>query len=350
MNNIKVLVVDDSALMRKIISDMINEESDMEVIDTAKNGRDLLKKINEIKPDVITLDIEMPQMDGITTLKQLKRKKIDIPVIVLSSISKRGTQLTMDCLEAGAFDFISKPSGEISIDIEKVKDELIEKIRAAYNKNIKDLKKYKKVSSIRINTNNIKNKINAVVIAASTGGPKALYTVITALPEKIGVPIFIVQHMPAGFTKTFAERLDLNSDIKVVEAEDQEKIEKDIVYIAPGDFHMEVGKDGKIHLNKEPQIYGVRPAADKLFISASSVYGANLLSVVLTGMGRDGSQGTVEVKKNGGITISEDESTCTIYGMPKEAYKTGMIDMVLPITDIPIQIVKIISKFGGSNG
>lgn len=353
MGKIKVLTVDDSALMRKIISDMINEETDMEVIGTARNGEDLLDKLSKGMPDIITLDVEMPKMDGITALRELKKRNINIPVIVLSSISKTGTQLTMDCLQAGAFDFLPKPSGTISLDINKVKVELIEKIRAAYGRTSNQSKSSAKTASIEpkkmdynINKRITSEKIDAVVIGASTGGPKALYSVITVLPENIGVPVFVVQHMPVGFTKAFAERLNSNSKIKVIEASDGMTVERDTVYIAPGGFHMEVGKDKKIHLNTEPTMWGVRPAVDKLFISASKVYGANIVSAVLTGMGKDGAQGTVEIKKNGGVTISEDRSTCTIYGMPKAAYETGMVDIVLPVNEIANEITRVVSGKG----
>lgn len=348
MKKIKVLVVDDSALMRKIISDMINAEDDMEVVDIARNGQDLLDKVEKYKPHVVTLDVEMPVMDGITALREMKKRLLNIPVIMLSSVSKTGTALTMECLESGAFDFISKPSGAISLDINKVKDELVEKIRLAFEKgnsgkiNSENLtiRSYEKVQSIR---KNLSGKIEAVVIGASTGGPKALYSVITALPEKLGVPVFIVQHMPVGFTKAFADRLNSNSKIRVVEAADGDLIENDLVYIAPGGYHMEVHGDRKIHLNTEPSMWGVRPAVDKLFFSASKIYGAHLLSVVLTGMGKDGAQGTAEVKNNGGITISEDKSTCTIYGMPKAAFETGKVDSVLPLDEVAGQIIKVVS-------
>lgn len=341
MKKIKVIVVDDSALMRKIVSDIINSNSDMEVINTSRNGEDLLNKINIQKPDVITLDVEMPKMDGITTLEKIKEENYNIPVIMLSSISKRGTVLTMECLEKGAFDFIPKPSGVISLDIEKVGEELITKIKLAHSKNIHidrsvALKKEYKPKYLPKKN----KKINAVVIGASTGGPKALYKVITELPPDIGVPVFIVQHMPVGFTKAFAERLNSNSRIKVVEAKEGENIEKNVVYIAPGGFHMEVGVDKKIHLNTEPPIWGVRPAVDKLFISVAKVYGEHVLGIVLTGMGKDGAQGIVAVKDSGGITISEDKSTCTIYGMPRAAYETGKVDEVLPIGEIASAIVK----------
>jgi two-component system chemotaxis response regulator CheB len=337
--------------MRKIISDMINSEDELTVLDTAKNGEDLLSKLEKMQPDVITLDVEMPKMDGIQTLKEIKNKSINIPIIMLSSISQRGTQLTMECLELGAFDFIPKPSGTISLDISKVKEDLVEKIKLANQRNsrgrVKRVEEPPKIAFVTQNklTDTLKRtntKIEAVVIGASTGGPKALYSVITAFPEKLGVPVLVVQHMPAGFTKAFAERLNSNSDIKVVEAVDGQVIEADVVYIAPGGYHMEVGLDKKIHLNSEPSIWGVRPAVDKLFISAAKVYGGRLLSAVLTGMGKDGAQGTVEVKRTGGVTFSEDASTCTIYGMPKAAFETGMVDEVLPLNDIAINIQKLL--------
>ncbi|OFI06520.1 chemotaxis response regulator protein-glutamate methylesterase [Clostridium acetireducens DSM 10703] len=354
MHKIKVLVVDDSALMRKIISDMINSQEDMEVITTAKNGEDFLNKLNKYKPNVITLDVEMPKMDGITALKELKKKYIQIPVIVLSSVSSKGPKMTMECLANGAFDFLAKPSGAISLDINKVQEDLVSKIRLASLKDKNNLQEIKK-STIKekdltkekdlkreIKSSNYKKTIEAVVIGASTGGPKALYKVITSLPKKFNVPVFVVQHMPAGFTKAFAERLDANSPIKVVEAKSGDLIVKDVVYIAPGGYHMEVGKDKRIHLNEDPPVWGVRPAVDKLFISASEVYGSNLLSVVLTGMGKDGADGTVKVKQAGGITLSEDESTCTIYGMPKAAFETGKVDRVFPINEIAEEIIKAV--------
>lgn len=358
--------MDDSALMRKIVSDMINAEAEMEVIDTAKNGEDLLTKIASKMPDVITMDIEMPKMDGIKALKELKKLNINVPVIMLSSVSKTGTELTMDCLEQGAFDFIAKPSGAISLDINKVRDELVQKIKLAFMQceGENSLMPEKSIKSSRINKDRSStiglNEVNtsvgttfrsriatthyveAVVIGASTGGPKALYKVITALPEDIGVPVLVVQHMPMGFTKAFAERLNLNSKLKVVEAAEGDTVSKNVVYIAPGGYHMEIGRDKRIHLNTEPSIWGVRPAVDKLFISAIEVYGAKLLSVILTGMGRDGAQGTAAIKDNGGFTIAEHQSTCIIYGMPKAAFETGKVDEVVPLDNVAEEITKVV--------
>lgn len=346
MENIKVVVVDDSALMRKLISDMLNGEKDIEVVKTAFNGKDLLSKLKDIKPDVITLDIEMPVMGGIETLKEMRKQNINIPVIVLSSITQKGAQLTMDCLQFGAFDFVEKPTGGTSFELLKIKDMLTQRVRAAkYIEKTNGIEKIKVHSNVARNLNitNRTTKINAVVIGASTGGPKALYKVITKLPKYIGVPVFVVQHMPIGFTKAFADRLDDNSEIKVKEAEDGEIYRTDVVYIAQGGSHMEVDASGRIKFNKDPAIWGVRPAVDKLFISASKVFGSNIVSVVLTGMGKDGANGTEVIKDNGGITISEAESTCVIYGMPKAAYETGKVDIVAEIDDISNEIINVIN-------
>lgn len=334
LNKVKVVVVDDSALMRKIIADMINEEIDMEVIDVCRNGKDLIDRLDRLNPDVITLDVEMPIMDGVSALKNMKKMGKNIPVIMLSSLTYKGAVTTIECLEAGAFDFIGKPSGSISLDINKVKDELVTKIRMAASR------KAPSKTIPQVQRKEVSNKTEAVVIGASTGGPKALTTVISALPKKLGFPILIVQHMPVGFTKAFANRLNNTCDIKVVEAEQGQIIENDTVYIAPGGYHMEVSRDKKINLTLEPAIWGVRPAVDKLFISAAKVYNKNLVSIVLTGMGKDGADGSIKVKESGGFTVAEHESTCTIYGMPKSAIETGIIDEILPLGQVPSKIIK----------
>ncbi|MGK0465773.1 MAG: two-component system chemotaxis response regulator CheB [Clostridium sp.] len=349
LRKIKVIVVDDSALMRKIITDMINAGTEMVVIDTARNGEELLTKITLNKPDVITLDIEMPKMNGIETLVQLRKKNADIPVIMLSSISKIGTELTMECLQLGAFDFIPKPSGPISLDINKVQDELVQIIKLAFTQSqVGSKTTVKKNIEPNINTSKraLGGNVEVVVIGASTGGPKALYKVITALPDNLGVPVLVVQHMPTGFTKAFADRLNLNSKLKVVEASDCDSIEKNVVYIAPGGFHMEVGIDKRIHLNLKPSLWGVRPCVDKLFLSATKVYRSKILSVILTGMGRDGAEGTVAIKNNGGTTIAEHKYTCIIYGMPKAAFETGKVDEIVLLPDIAERINKIVSRRG----
>lgn len=373
---ISVMVADDSALMRRMISDMINMESDMEVIEIARNGEDLLEKLKTLEPDVITLDVEMPKMSGIEALKKIVEMKLPSKVIMLSSLTKDGADTTMECLELGAIDFVPKPSGSISLDINAVKEILISKIKSAsksrnmmsrsINKRTSinstiDSKAKEAISTLKskdvtanhdekmplANRNSISKKIvssgkiSAVVIGASTGGPKALYEVITKLPGNLNVPVLVVQHMPEGFTKAFADRLNRFSNLSVVEASEGMNVEKGVVYIAPGGKHMTV-IDKKIRLNLEPSIWGVRPAVDKLFVSAVKEYRNNLLGVILTGMGRDGADGIVAIKQAGGYTISEDESTCVIYGMPRAAFETNMVDEVIPLYDVSKRISNIV--------
>lgn len=378
MEKVRVIVVDDSAFMRKAISDMIESCADFEVIAKFRDGRELVEKVDKFNPDLITLDVHMRDLDGLATLKELKKMGKNYPIIMLSSATTEGSELTLECLDNGAITFITKPSGSISLDIDKVKERLIDEIKGItsnirVNKsNIhmrqitsnKESEIENKIKDRRVNAqlsqrkeiNNsekpspmINNKvipknkkIDAVVIGASTGGPKALQQVLTKLPANLNVPVFVVQHMPEGFTKVFAERLNKVCNLNVTEAEDGISINRNTIYIAKGGSHMIIDSSIRVSLNKEPSIWGVRPAVDKLFESASKVYGGNLLSVVLTGMGKDGAEGSKRIKDCGGITISEDKSTCTIYGMPKAAYETGKIDLVLPLDQICNKITEIV--------
>ncbi|RQN12330.1 chemotaxis response regulator protein-glutamate methylesterase [Clostridium butyricum] len=378
MEKVRVIVVDDSAFMRKAISDMIESCADFEVIAKFRDGRELVEKVDKFNPDLITLDVHMRDLDGLATLKELKKMGKNYPIIMLSSATTEGSELTLECLDNGAITFITKPSGSISLDIDKVKERLIDEIKGItsnirVNKSNIHMRKItsnkeseieNKIKDRRVNAqlsqrkeiNNsekpspmINNKvipknkkIDAVVIGASTGGPKALQQVLTKLPANLNVPVFVVQHMPEGFTKVFAERLNKVCNLNVTEAEDGMSINRNTIYIAKGGSHMIIDSSIRVSLNKEPSIWGVRPAVDKLFESASKVYGGNLLSVVLTGMGKDGAEGSKRIKDCGGITISEDKSTCTIYGMPKAAYETGKIDLVLPLDQICNKITEIV--------
>lgn len=366
MEKIKIVVVDDSAFMRKAISDMIEEESSFEVIAKFKDGRELIEKVDKYNPDIITLDVHMKDLDGLATLKELKRTGKNYPVIMISSATTEGSELTLECLDNGAISFVTKPSGSISLDIIKIQRNLVEQIKSIIsdgkfrkrsNSIDGDADKKPQYDSVANNFNYIKDpprkventisipknkRIEAVVIGASTGGPKALQEVLTKFPGNLGVPIFVVQHMPEGFTKVFSERLNKICEMNVVEAAEGMRINSNTIYIAKGGKHMTVGTDNLIHLNEEPQIWGVRPAVDKLFNSAINVYKGNLVSAILTGMGRDGADGTKNIKDNGGITISEDKSTCTIYGMPKAAFETGKVDFVIPLDRIANNIINII--------
>jgi two-component system chemotaxis response regulator CheB len=323
---------------------MINSQADMEVIDTARDGEDAINKVNSLEPDVVTLDVEMPKKNGLEVLRIIK-KTTPCEVIMLSSLTSEGSSITIEALQVGAFDFIQKPSGSISLDIGKVKDELIEKIRYAKahikKNNIKSNRTIVSYKQIQPRISN--GKIEAVVLGASTGGPRALYDVVTKLPGDINTPVFIVQHMPAGFTKAFAERLDKNSKLKVVEAKDGDIIQENVVYVAPGGYHMLVD-NRKIKLDLSPSIHGVRPAVDKLFISAAEIYRGNLLGCVFTGMGKDGADGVKAIKAMGGYIIAQDEATSAVYGMPRAAFETGCVDIVLPDYKITDEIIRVVKR------
>lgn len=344
LDKIKVLVVDDSAFMRKVISDIINRQPDMQVVNTAKDGDDAIDKAKFHNPDVITLDVEMPRKNGLEALKMIK-KVSQSEVIMLSSLTSEGSSITIEALREGAFDFIQKPSGSISLDIAKIAGDLVEKVRYAREHRKKVLAPRPAPKPV-LNTpapfaaRTFKKKVDVILIGASTGGPRVVFDIITKIPANINAPVLVVQHMPAGFTKAFAERINKSSNIPVVEAKDGDKIISNKVYIAPGGFHMLVG-NGIITLDTSPQIHGVRPAVDKLFISASTYFKEGMVACICTGMGKDGAAGVREVKSKGGYIITQDEATSTVYGMPKAAYETGCVDIVLPDNRIANEIIRV---------
>lgn len=330
---IKLLVVDDSAFMRRIIVDLVDELEGIEVVGIARNGLDALEVIPKLRPDIITLDVEMPKLNGIETLKEIK-KLYDIPVIMLSSLT--GMDITIEALQIGAIDFIEKPT-DLHADLNDLKIELNNKIKSSLKKG--------PVSSLIKNfvpeCKTTNNRISAVVIGASTGGPKALVSLISKIPKDLNIPIFIVQHMPKGFTTSFAARLDKESKVNVVEAVDGMKIENGRVYLAPGDFHMTL-KNGKISLNTGEKLHGVRPAVDYLFNSAAETYGDGLLAIILTGMGKDGANGMQTVKSHCGYNIAQNEESCVVYGMPASAVAKGVVNEILSLDDISINMNKMI--------
>ncbi|WP_051912681.1 protein-glutamate methylesterase/protein-glutamine glutaminase [Carnobacterium funditum] len=332
---IKVLVVDDSPFMRKIITEMISEVTGLTVVGTARNGRDALKSIPLLKPDIVTLDIEMPGLNGLETLKIIKQEYA-IPVVMMSSHS--GEAITIEALELGAMDFIEKPV-DLKNQAEEFKKEIEKKIKPLVE--IKEVSPSKKqIEKVPVRQEwqkEVPKQIKAIVIGASTGGPKALLQVIQHLPENLAIPIFIVQHMPKGFTLSFAERLNMKSSVTVVEAKEGMTIENGTVYLAPGDYHMTI-KQNKIALDRSPKILGVRPAVDYLFQSAASVYESSLVGVILTGMGHDGSVGMSEIKKQGGFTLAQDRETAVVYGMPGNAIKKGVVDEVASLTELSDRI------------
>lgn len=352
MNTIKVLVVDDSAFMRRLITSILSEDERIEVVGTARNGEDCLEKIKQLKPDVVTLDVEMPIMTGLEAL-QIIMKEMPLPVIMLSSTTKEGAENTLLAFQYGAYDFIPKPSGSNFLDLYKVKEELIQKIIEAKLVNISRLKttlpqhgvKEVEDSSPLIQ---VKQKNKIVMIGTSTGGPRALQQVIPKLPKNFNAPVLIVQHMPPGFTKSLAERLNTISRIRVKEAENGEILQKGTAYIAPGGYHLKIRKVGKslaAQVDQSPIVRGHRPSVDVLLQSASQLVDYEKIIAILTGMGSDGSIGLAQLKRTGNVfAIAESEETAVINGMPKAAISTGCIDEVVALPQIAERILNYVQR------
>jgi len=345
MRYIKVLVVDDSAFMCKIISDMINSSPDMRVVDTAKNGLEAIEKVNLLKPDVITLDIEMPVLDGLSALEKIMKQN-PLPVIMLSSLTRFGTSATIKALDLGAIDFITKPTNLFRIKPDILKDELINKIRIASEAKVKPYTS--SISKLPLHTYK-KEKYSEikkiVAIGTSTGGPRALQTLISKIPRDIDAAFVIVQHMPPGFTKSLAERLNSISHIMVKEAEKDDILLPGHAYIAPGDYHMKLLKNGnefKILLTHDPPVMGHRPSVDVLMNSIADTNFNNIIGVILTGMGSDGTKGLINIKKNNGYILAQDEKSCVVFGMPKSAINSGIVDKILPIDEISNEIIRAV--------
>lgn len=356
MYMIRVLVVDDSIFMRNIIADMISENKNIEIVGRAKNGQEAVEMNLQLKPDVITMDVEMPIMNGLEALKKIMADR-PAKVIMVSSLTTEGAKETIEALNSGAYDFVSKPSGQISLDIRKVKEELTQKILSSVDANIKILKENSIESGIDKNKIKLKKfikeqefklsseKERVVAIGISTGGPKALQTIIPMLPEDIDAAIIIVQHMPPKFTKSLADRLDVLSNVKVKEAEDGDIIKKGVVFIAPGDYHMIVSDERgvkQIKLNQNPPCTGHRPSANIMFDSVADVYGKNAIGVIMTGMGGDGAEKLKKIRDLGGRTIGQDKDSCVVYGMPRVAAEMGAVEFVEELEKIPEKILELL--------
>ena len=352
-----VLVVDDSAFMRKIITDMISASQAFRVVGTARNGLDALKQIHALEPDIVTLDIEMPELDGIQTLGYIM-SETPRPVVMLSAAAQGGgNDLTIRALELGAVDFVRKPSGPISLDLPSVRERLLEALGAATEVNLGGvgmLARPRLAPDAAQHSSGRFPRFGAasgappfiVAIAASTGGPRALAEVLPALPRDLDAAVVVVQHMPKGFTRSLAERLDLMSGIKVVEASAGEPLRRGRAYLAPGGLHMTVElQDGVPHvgLDASPVVWGVRPAADPLFRSVARTFGPNAVAAVLTGMGRDGAEGLRVIREAGGGAVVQDRATSTIYGMPQVALQVAGADRVAPLGEVASAIVDLIT-------
>lgn len=346
---IKILIVDDSAFMRKLLSDLFSSESDFMIIGTARNGKEAIDKVAQLKPDVVTMDVEMPILNGIQALEIIMRET-PTPVLMLSSLTSAGAKATLTALELGAVDFVAKTSGVIS-SITGIGNEILAKGRAASKANVSQLSKIKVTlpSMINISYPNFitSSEERILAIGTSTGGPRALQEIITRLPGNLPCGIVIVQHMPPGFTKSLAERLNSLSALTVKEAEHNEVIRPGFVFIAPGDYHMTIERDGNkkvVKLNQNPPIGGHRPAVDPMMESVAKAYGERTVGVILTGMGHDGAKGIQAIKQQRGYTIAEDQSTAVVFGMPKSAIELGVVDKIAPLSAIASEIVKVIVK------
>ena len=381
---IRVLIADDSAFMRKVLADLFKGQSDFEVVGTAVNGQDTIEKVKRFQPDVLTLDVVMPVMDGLEALAIIM-EQCPLPVVMISSATQKGTNETIRALALGAVDFVSKAGGAIS-KIDTIKDEILAKCRMAAKTHAKkNLAAAKPVSyspkpttatepttrrievkrrtgyvlgqkpvlnRIPSQTAPVKKVLPAtgkkiVAIGTSTGGPQALQAVITRLPGNLPCGVVVVQHMPAGFTKSLAERLNSISEIGVKEAENDEIIRPGQVYIAPGNFHLRIapvpGGERKIVLSQEPPVGNHRPAVNVMFDSAAQ-FGRDLVSVIMTGMGADGCEGMKKIKASGGYSIAQDEGSCVVYGMPKAVVDAGLADEIRPLNKIAEAIVEAVRR------
>ena len=352
---ISVLIVDDSAFMRKSLSIMLESDPSITVISTAKNGQEGYDLAKKLRPDIITLDIEMPVMDGLTALKKIMS---DCPtsVLMVSSLTTEGAKDTIKALELGAIDFIPKELSYVSVNISKIKDDLVQKVKEiARQKSLKE--RFKRLKSLNSNfTSDKKSTViqkdlpvkvfKAIALGISTGGPLTLQKILPLLSEKINIPILIVQHMPPKFTKSLAERLNSLCKLEVKEAENEESLKPGVIYIAPGGFHMKLEKVGlhdiQINIATEPADSLHRPSVDVMMNSVIDIFGKYTLGIIMTGMGKDGFEAVKKLKGIGGYCIAQNEETCVVYGMPKTIVDADLADLVLPADKIPETINRII--------
>jgi two-component system, chemotaxis family, protein-glutamate methylesterase/glutaminase len=360
---IRALIVDDSALIRKLLSDILSKDPNIRVIGTAVNGKDGLEKIFKLRPDVILLDNVMPVLDGLKTLARIM-KEYPSPVVIVSALGERAEEITFTAFEYGAVDVIQKPEGILSQSMPEMAEEICRKIRAAAKANLENLECMRDQESEKpkINDENgekiVKSRPrkelasvrNVLAIGASTGGPRALEKLISLFPADIPAAVLVVQHMPPGFTASLCRRLNSKTALRVKEAHEGDMVEEGTVLVAPGDYHMEIvqktvsgQKKEIVHLSCGPKELGSRPSVNALFRSIAPIYGSRVISLVLTGMNCDGADGAEEVKKMGGKVIAEAESSCVVYGMPKEIVKRRLADFVLPLDKMAEEIMKILS-------
>jgi len=351
-DQIKVMVVDDSAVTRWMIQSILESEPDIKISGTANNGLQALERIETIKPDIVVLDVEMPEMDGIAALKQIRRRHPGLPVLMFSTLTKKSAATTLEALALGAADYVTKPfrEGGREAAMDAVRTQLVPKIRAlVHPESIKfDFPSPATVEPTapivhRPPTKSL--RIDAVIIGASTGGPNALADVIPHIPETVTVPILIVQHMPPVFTQMLADRLDARSPLRVIESSPSMRVTAGTIYVAQGGVHMVVRRAGPtvlIDADDGPPEHSVKPSVDVLLRSAVEVWGGNILSVILTGMGEDGLSGCKEVVSAGGMVIAQDSATSLVWGMPGAVAKAGLATEVVPLSEVPGLVTRMV--------
>ena len=352
MPKIRVLIVDDSVVIRRLLSNELSKDPDIEIVGTAATGKIALSKVEQTPPDVVTMDIEMPEMDGLTAVTEIRKTHPRLPIIMFSTLSQRAAKETLEALARGANDYVTKPAnvGSAALAMQRVREELIPKIKhLAWPQTVAHCPTIPvsagSASTPRTRSLSSKKpfKIDIVAIGVSTGGPNALAEVIPHIPQDCPVPILIVQHMPPVFTKCLAERLTAKAQIPIHEGQPGDVVTPGHAWIAPGDFHMVVERQGtKIVLatNQDPPENSCRPAVDVMFRSVAKVYGHAVLSVVLTGMGQDGMRGAEVIREAGGYVIAQDEATSVVWGMPGAVVQAELAHSVLPLSQIAIEIMR----------
>lgn len=354
-DKVSVLIIDDSAFMRKSLTIMLESDPGIAVVGTARNGQEGVELANKLKPDVITLDVEMPVMDGLTALK-LIMAQCPTSVLMISSVTTEGAQATLKALEIGAVDFIPKEMSYVSVNISKIKEDLITKVKEISRARLLKarLDRIKAISpspAVRPRVTGFLKDLpragyRAIALGISTGGPFTLQKILPLISEKVQVPIFIVQHMPPKFTKSLAERLNGNCKLEVKEAEHGEQVKNGFIYIAPGGFHMKLRGSSlgspTIEISPEPSGTLHRPSVDVMMDSVVGVYGKYTLGIIMTGMGKDGFEAVKNLKSIGGYAIAQDEESCVVYGMPKAIVDGGLADVVLPAEKIPEMINRVV--------
>jgi two-component system, chemotaxis family, protein-glutamate methylesterase/glutaminase len=340
VTTIGVLVVDDSVVIRRMVSSVLDDDPDITVVGTASNGRIALDKLAQLRPDIVILDVEMPVMDGLATLRALRLTHPKLPVVMFSALTERGATATLDALAAGATDYVTKPShaGSVAASIERVRLELIPKVKGLVGANrARTAPSTAPVVPVPALRPVRQDRVDVIAVGCSTGGPDALTAIVTGLPKDFAKPVLVVQHMPALFTRLFAERLNRSCPLTVTEATDGQVVQAGHIIVAPGDRHLTVRRQGTeivVVLGQEPPENYCRPSVDVMFRSVADIYGGGVLACVLTGMGHDGASGAARIRAVGGRIVVQDEASSVVWGMPGSVVAAGLATDIVPLDRI----------------